>query len=61
MLPLVSSTFLNMWIVPALLYSKVRAIFAMGSEHFYGEKFLFSITAQYVVHMVNCSAIMLKF
>jgi len=43
---------LNMWIVPASLYSKVRAIFAMQPVHLYGEKFVFSVTAQYVVHNI---------
>jgi len=44
---------LNMWIVPALLYLKVRTIFAMWPVHLYGEKFIFSVTTQYVVHMLK--------
>jgi len=44
---------LNVWIVPASLYSKVRAIFAIWPVHLYGEKFVFSVTAQYVVHMLK--------
>ena len=43
---------LNMWIVPPLLYSKVRAIFAMRPVHLYREKFVFSVTARYIVHTV---------
>jgi len=42
---------LNMWIVPALLYSKVRVIFAIRPVHLHGEKFVFSVTARYVIHM----------
>jgi len=42
-----------MWIVPASLYSKVRAIFAMRSVHLYGEKFVFSVTAWYIAHMLK--------
>jgi len=34
---------LNVWIVPASLYSKVRVIFAIWPGHFYGEK-LFSVS-----------------
>ena len=41
---------LNVWIVRASLYSKVRAIFGV---HLYGEKFVFSVTARYVVHMLK--------
>jgi len=48
---------LNMWIVLALLYSKVRAIFAMRHVHLFGEKwgekFVFSVTAQYVIHKLK--------
>jgi len=44
---------LNVWIVPALLYSKVRAIFAMWPVHLYWEKFVFSVTARYVVYMLK--------
>ena len=44
---------LNVWIVLASLYSTVRVIFAMQPVHLYGEKFVFSITAQYVVHMLK--------
>ena len=44
---------LNMWIVSALLYLKVRAIFAMQPVHVYGEKFVFNINAWYVVHMLK--------
>jgi len=43
---------LNVWIVPASLYSKVRAIFAMRPVHLHGEKFVFSVTVRYVVHML---------
>ena len=53
MLPLISSTILSMWIVPALLYSNVKVIFAMQPLHLCGEKFIFSITAQYVIHMLK--------
>jgi len=42
-----------MWIVLASLYSKVREIFAMRPVNLYGEKFVFSVTAQYVVHMLK--------
>ena len=42
-----------MWIVLASLYSKVRAIFAMRPVHLYGEKFVFSATARYVVYMLK--------
>ena len=42
-----------MWIVLALVYLKVRAIFAMRPVHLYGEKFFFSVTARYVVHMLK--------
>jgi len=42
---------LNMWIVLASLYSKVRVIFAIRPVHLYGEKFDFSVTAQCVVHV----------
>ena len=44
---------LNVWIVPASLYLKVRAIFAIRPVHLYGEKFAFSVTARYVVHMLK--------
>jgi len=44
---------LNMWIVLASLYSKVRAIFAMWPVHLYWEKFVFSVTARYIVHMLK--------
>jgi len=44
---------LNVWIVLASLYSKVRAIFAIWPVHLYGEKFGFSVTARYVVHMLK--------
>jgi len=45
---------LNVWIVLALLYSKVSlAIFAMQPVHLYGEKFVFSVTARYAVHMLK--------
>jgi len=44
---------LNVWIVPASLYLKVRAIFAMRPVHLYGEKCVFSATARYVVHMLK--------
>jgi len=44
---------LNVWIVLASLYSKVRAIFAMQPVHLYGEKCFFSVTAQYVVYMLK--------
>jgi len=45
---------LNVWIVPASLYSKVRAIFAMRPVHLYWEKFVFSAaTARYVVYMLK--------
>jgi len=44
---------LNMWTDPASLYSKVRAIFARQPVHLYGEKFFFSITAGYVIHMLK--------
>ena len=42
-----------MWIVPALLYSKVRAIFAMWLVHLYGEKFFFAITARYIINVLK--------
>jgi len=42
---------LNMWIVPASLYSKVRPIFAMRPVYLYGEKFVFSVTAWYVIRV----------
>jgi len=41
------------WIVPASLYLKVRAIFAMRPVHLYGEKFVFSVIARYVIHMLK--------
>ena len=44
---------LNVWIVLALLYSKVRVIFAMRPVHLYGEKLVFSITARHVVNMLK--------
>jgi len=44
---------LNMWIVLASLYSKVRAIFAIRPVHLYGEKIVFSVTAWYVIHMLK--------
>ena len=37
----------------ALLYLKVRAFFAMWPVHFYEEKFVFSITAWYLIHMLK--------
>ena len=46
-----------MWIALASLYLKVMAIFAMWPVHLYGGKFVFSLTAQYVVYVLNCSAI----
>ena len=52
---------LNVWIVPASLYSKVSAIFAMQPVHLYEEKFVFSITARYVVHMLKLHASFAKF
>jgi len=42
---------LDVWIVLASLYSKVRAIFAIRPIHLYGEKFVFSVAARYVVHV----------
>jgi len=53
MLSLASFYKLNMWIVPALLYLKVKAIFDMQPVHLYGEKYIFSITAQYIIHMLK--------
>ena len=44
---------LNVQIVPSSLYSKVKAIFAIWPVHLYGEKFVFSVTAWYVVHMLK--------
>jgi len=44
---------LHMWIFPGSLYSKVRVIFAMRPVHLYGEKFVFSITARYVIHKLK--------
>jgi len=44
---------LNMWIVPASFYLIVTAIFAMWPVHLYGEKFVFSVTAWYVLHMLK--------
>jgi len=44
---------LNVWIVLASLYSKVRVIFTMRPVHLYWEKFVFSVTAQYVIHMLK--------
>jgi len=44
---------LNMWLVPASLYSKVRAIFAMRPVHLYWEKFVFSVATWYVAHMLK--------
>jgi len=46
---------LSVWIVPALLYLKVRRIYryAMQPVHLYGEKFVFSITARHVIHMLK--------
>jgi len=44
---------LNVWIVLASLYSKVRAIFAIQPVHLYGEKFVFSVTARYIIHMLK--------
>jgi len=42
-----------MWIALESLYSKVWAIFAMEPVHLYGEKFVFSITAQYITHILK--------
>jgi len=53
MLPLVSSTQLNMWIAWASLYSKVRVIFAIRPVHLYGEEFVFSVTVRYVIHKLK--------
>jgi len=53
MLPLVSYTNEVKWIVLGTLYSKARGILAMGAVHLYGEKFVFSITAWYIAHMLN--------
>jgi len=44
---------LNMWIVPASLYLKVRVIFAIQPVHLYGEKFDFSVAARYIVQMLK--------
>ena len=44
---------LNVWIVPASLYSKVRMIFAIRPVHLYGEKFVLSVTARYIVHVLK--------
>jgi len=44
---------LNVWIVPVLLYLKVRAIFVLRPVHLYREKFVFSVTAWYVVHVLK--------
>jgi len=41
------------WIVPASLYSKVRVIFAIRPVHLYGEEFVFSVIARYIVHMLK--------
>ena len=43
------------------LYSKVRAILAIRPVHLYGEKFVFSVTAQYVVHTYVKTAVPLCF
>jgi len=42
---------LNVWIVLALLYSKVRAIFAIRPVNLYGKNLFLVLTAWYVVHM----------
>jgi len=42
---------LNMWIAPALLYSKIKVIFAIQPVHLYGKKFVFSVTAWYIIHI----------
>ena len=44
---------LNVWIVPASLYLKVRVIFAMWPVYLYGEKFVFSITAWYIFYVLK--------
>jgi len=44
---------LNVWIVLALLYLRVRVIFAMRLVHLYGKKSIFSITARYVIHILK--------
>jgi len=44
---------LNVWIIPALLYSKVRAIFDIQPVHLYGEKFVFGVTARYIIHILK--------
>jgi len=44
---------LNVWIVPASLYSKVRVIFAIQPVHLYWEKFVISVTARYIVYMLK--------
>jgi len=38
---------LNVWIIPASLYPKVRAIFTMQPVH------LFSVTARYIICMLK--------
>ena len=45
-----ASLFGAKFVVSALLYSKVRAIFTIRPIHLYGEKF---VTAQYIVHMLK--------
>jgi len=44
---------LNVWIVLESLYSKVMVIFAMRPAPLYDQKFVFSITAQYIIHMLK--------
>jgi len=44
---------LNVWIDQASLYSKVRVIFAIQPVHLYWEKFVFGVTAWYVVHLLK--------
>jgi len=46
LLPLISYTNEKCGIVTALLYLKVTLTFAMQLVHLYGEKFVFSLTAQ---------------
>jgi len=41
------------WIVLASLYLKVKAIFAIQFVHLYGEKFVFSVVAGYVIHVLK--------
>jgi len=44
---------LNVWIVLVSLYSKLRVIFTLRPVHLHGKKFVFSVTAWYVVHMLK--------